>query len=140
MYTNNNFRIKIDLQLNNGIYIFEGESATGKTRLFNELRNIQKYEQSENQDKSIITYTYNDYLIYKISLQQAFDEYKESVKVIMLDRYDLYGTERDIERLMEISKWSIILIDCKQIELFSTSTIDKICFIEMTESSIKVTE
>lgn len=141
MYTNNSFQTDINIQLNNGLYIFEGESATGKTRLFNELRNIQKYEQSERLKESIVTYTYNDYLLYNVTLEDILKKYEnEKLEVIILDRYDMYGSEEYIDSLVKISKDSIILVDCKSIDKFSNCTDDNICFIEMDETSITVTD
>ncbi len=149
MYTNTNFPIDIYIQLDNGIYIFNHESSTGKTRLFKALRGIQIFEQLVHKideepvqnHASILTYTYNDLLLYNIELEPLLNDCLIDHKsVIILDRYDLYGSEMYVDVLERISKHSIILIDCNIIEKVSSFTDDKICFIEMSETSIIVTE
>lgn len=130
MYRSDELRIKIEINLENGLYAFDGESATGKTRLFRCLRDLQFMG-----DK-ILTYTYSDKLN-GISLADKLKEKASESKVIMLDRYDMYLNEEALE-LLKYSEDRIILVDCKLIE--EMQVVGRWCTIEMTESSIVVKE
>lgn len=118
----------IYIKLNTGIYIFDNESATGKTRLCKELRKNQAY------GESVASYSYNDYLlrtpISAVLTPNKFD-------VIMLDRYDMYnGVGSDL--IKECATNSIILIDCKA--PLKVSAMCDICFISMSSDRIEVSE
>lgn len=54
MYSNSKYNVTINIYLENGIYVFDEDSATGKTRLCNELKELQKL------GEPVIGYTYND--------------------------------------------------------------------------------
>lgn len=118
--------IKVDLQ--NGIYVFNSESAIGKTRLYKELRRNQQY------GEAVASYSYEDYLLgVPISNVLIPNKYK----LIMLDRYDMYSGEgADLISLCKNN--SIILIDCKSDLPFSTEY--NWCTIEMTAKLIEVVE
>lgn len=124
MYKNSLYRPNINVELDNGIYIFDSESATGKTYLCKQLKKLRAY------GESVISITYNNILTgFKL------DDMQEQYKVIMLDRYDLY---RNIgHKLLERFKnKSIILIDCKLGYIEGLDS--EICFIELTNNSIEV--
>ena len=55
--SSNNYGTIIDINLENGIYIFDNQSATGKTRLCKALRDCQKY------GEPVASYTYDDKLL-----------------------------------------------------------------------------
>lgn len=129
MYANDKYAISINVELKqSGIYVFDSESAIGKTRLFKELRKHQTYREA------VSTYTYNDKLLgHRIEDALIPNKYR----VIMLDRYDQYEGD-GAELINECAKTSIVLIDCKV--SFSVSTVDKWCTIKMSAKSIEVTE
>lgn len=119
---------KIYIDLQNGIYLFDNQSATGKTRLCKELRKNEKY------GEPVASYSYDDYLL-KIPISTVLNP--DKYKVIMLDRYDMYnGAGADL--IMECKDRCVILIDCKHTLNFSANC--DFCFIEMTESTIEVSE
>lgn len=118
----------IDIQLENGIYVFDNLAATGKTRLYKELRKYQIYE------GNVASYSYNDYLL-GMPIESVLVSSK--YKVIMLDRYDMYnGVGADLIRSCKDE--SIILIDCKRWLKFNVEY--EFCAIEMTNKLIEVFE
>lgn len=119
------YREKIYCYLIPGVYVLERSSATGKTRLYNLLEQYRKY------GLPVSGYTYYDYtqgikLLDKVRLQD---------KLIMIDRYGLYNTEF-AEEIAELSKKSVILIDCKSI---INSELDfRVAYIGMTENVLEI--
>lgn len=103
MYKNEDYNVKIYINLENGVYNFTGLSATGKTRLCKLLRDM------EIQDKNVIGYTFEDEKL-GINLENQID--KLNPKVIMLDRFDLYK-DKFTDKIEEWGKNSIVLVDCK---------------------------
>lgn len=128
MYINDEYRTAIHIKLEPGIYLFGNESATGKTRLYKELKSHMIY------DGNVVAYTYNDRLL-NIGLDTFIKN--RNPDVIMLDRYDMYNGDY-AELILNHSKHSIILIDCKGDFLVTNE--DKQCFIDMSERLIEVTE
>lgn len=126
MYKNTEYNPNVNIQLENGIYIFYAESATGKTRLYKHLKNLKAY------GEPVDSFTYNDLLIG----DKIENVLKTTNKVILLDRYSLY---RDIghELINKCANSSIILIDCKPV--FTGSINSEDCFIEITDNGIEVT-
>lgn len=120
-------RVDINIELNNGIYIFDNQAATGKTRLCSLIKEHTRY--SDNAVAS--AYTYND----KLDGYDISKVFKDEYKLIVLDRYDMYYGD-GIEYIKKFRNKAIILIDCKQ--EFNLCEYDEICFIEMTHDSIKV--
>lgn len=127
MYQTSKYATEIDIQLNNGIYIINSDSAIGKTRLCKELRKQQKY------GEPVASYTYDDRLL-GMPIENILVPNK--YKVIMLDRYDLYEGE-GAEGILKCKDNTIILIDCKG--EFTVSVDDEWCDINMTEAKIEVT-
>jgi hypothetical protein len=128
MFKLNDYHVKIDIQLNNGVYIFDNESATGKTRLAKLLLEYQSYGQP------VSSYTFSDISLGR-PIEAALDS--DKFKVIMLDRYDMYnGVGKKL--IDKCRKNSIILIDCKH--NFDVTDVDDWCYIEMTPTIIEVTQ
>lgn len=126
MYNNTKYNVKISINLENGIYVFDNESATGKTRLYKELKEHTKL------GESVFAYSYNDDKL-GIDLDKILKS--KDFKVILLDRYDMYnGSFSDI--LIDKSKSSIILIDCKNILNINYDA--DWCYIEMSSGKIEV--
>ena len=126
MYVNNKYTVKINIPLDNGIYIFDNNSATGKTRLYKELLSHQVY------GERVAAYTYNDKLLGRrvddILIPNKYD-------VIILDRYDMYyGDGADGIKACEDN--TIVLIDCKQDFLLMNT--DEWCDIDMSACEIEV--
>lgn len=119
-------RIKVDIDLENGIHVFSCSSATGKTRLFTILQ--EYYRKGE----PVLTYTYDDY-------RSGLDFYtiseKRKYQLVMIDRYDMFDSKFS-DKLLELSKNSIVLIDSKQ-QLFFTKSYGR-CYINMTPDRIEV--
>lgn len=130
MYVNTKYRTKIEIRLENGIYFFNTESATGKTRLYDCLKQIQRW------DKDVIAYSYCDVQDHK-SLHDMFLDIPKA-KVIMLDRYDMYIGYYS-EDLVKLADRCVVLIDCKKPD-FGLSDNDRVCGLEMTKNSIVVEE
>ena len=86
MYKRDDIRVKVDIQLENGIYVFLPYSATGKTYLKKQL------EYCRGLGDNVVAYTYSD-LKRGLSLQASIDALGANPDVIMLDRYDLYSTK-----------------------------------------------
>lgn len=125
MYVNAEYNPTVNINLENGIYTFDAESATGKTRLCKHLKTLNAY------GEPVDSFTYND-LLRGDTLNNVLNSKN---KVIMLDRYDLYKNEGH-ELINQCAENSIILIDCKS--AFPGSSDSQDCFIEMAENSLEV--
>lgn len=131
-YTNNyggeQFLPNIEITGEPGVYFFDLESGIGKTYLLKSLKEVASF-------KDTIAYTYNDRLFLK-DLKALVNEYRDNLKVIMLDRYDMYKNEF-VDIIDSLADKCIVLIDVKEYE-------DVQCEftgwagIKRTEDSIKV--
>lgn len=118
-------KVKVIINLDNGVYYFDEESATGKTRLAKVFRGY-------TQDYPVASYSYDD-----LALKIPFDTLVKpgEQKVLVIDRYDIYkGTLT--EQIKEFAKTGIVLIDCKG----NPGVKCNLCFIEMTADTIEVHE
>lgn len=126
MFVIDEYDVEIRVKLDNGIYILNNQSATGKTRLCKQLDRYRAY------GEAVASYTYNDYLkglpIETVLIPGKF-------KVIMIDRYDMYEGI-GIELMKQCMKDSVILVDCKRPVVISDE--DDWCDIEMTANCIEV--
>ncbi len=125
MYINDEYNPTVKINLENGIYTFDAESATGKTRLCKHLKKLKAY------GELVDSFTYDD-LLRGDTLDKVL---RAENKVIMLDRYDLYKSEGH-ELINRCAEHSIILIDCKSPFLGSPESED--CCITMTENWLEV--
>ena len=88
---------RIEIDLDNGLYIFHPWDADGKTYLCNELKRLQ-----------VIGYTYHDYKVER-NLWEMIDTVKP--EVIMLDRADLYGEDPEIlDTLRKAQDNAVVLV------------------------------
>lgn len=126
MYKNNEYAVKLDIQMENGLYVFTDQSAVGKTRLYKELRSHQL------DGECVMSYSYTDKL-QGINLVDMLN--KRKYDVIMLDRYTMYNGD-GAEEIVKLRDKSIILIDCK--ENFNLVDDEEICCIKMTQDKIEV--
>ena len=117
---------KIDIDLNNGIYIFDKVSGSGKTYLFNILSKI-----TSTTDFLCITYTNHSFIEDLKSLCN-----RRNTKLLFLDRYDLY-CDKFKEDIMSLSKDITVILDLKNIpnDIYINSSS---CYIELTKDCIKV--
>lgn len=117
----------IDIKLNPGIYVFDDEAATGKTRLFNELRDDTTLV------GKVLAVTYADIHIRGVDVNQLIQNGNH--ELIVLDRYDrMDGIDKDV--LINASKHAIILIDCKDTSDWVYGT--DFCSIQMNRNGIEV--
>lgn len=129
MWTNKDKKQSVDITINldNGLYIMDLYSASGKTRLTNLIKLLEAY------GEPVVGYTYNDYLENKYDFREYLD--RKNPKVIILDRYDMYyEAYKDV-----LEKWrnkAIVLVDSKS--GFGLPQVDDLTYIEMTETSIEV--
>lgn len=120
-------RVELIFNLSNGIYLFDDQSAIGKTRLAKVMSKYAAY------GESVASFTYNDKLR-GISLESFLSS--TNAKVILIDRYDMYN-EDAYEEMINKSTESVILIDCKG--NFSVTDKYEMCLLKMTPNEIEVT-
>ena len=126
MFRLDKYAVKIMINLENGIYVFDNESATGKTRLCKLLREYQAY------GEKVASYTYNDKLL-GVPINEVLEPTK--YKVIMLDRYDLYeGYGKEF--INKCASDAIILVDCK--DKFTVTNEEDWCSIDLKPDRIEV--
>lgn len=126
MFRLDKYAVKIMINLENGIYVFDNESATGKTRLCKLLREYQAY------GEKVASYTYNDKLL-GVPISEILEPSK--YKVILLDRYDLYeGYGKEL--INKCAKEAIILVDCK--DKFTVTNEEDWCSIDLKPDRIEV--
>lgn len=127
MYKSEDYTTKIYVNLKAGVYIFERQSASGKTHLCKCLRKLCSYGDPVN------AYTYED-VLRGVSSKSVLVPNKYAV--IMLDRFDLYKDAGTIELIKECAKTSVILIDCKQTSnLFEDN---EMCCVQFEPGRIEV--
>lgn len=115
----------IRIQLNNGVYVFDSESATGKTYLWSMLRGLT----SRN---DIMCISYPEAKMIK-SLYSIDDI--ENVRLVFLDRYDMYSPKYSHE-IKQLASHCSILLDCKQCENYEGPV--EYCTLKMTRDSLEV--
>lgn len=118
----------IKVELENGVYVFDGDSSTGKTYLCNLLKEKCCY------GEPVTGYSYDDYLLnVDIGTRLIPNKYK----VIMLDRYDMFhGVGEDL--IKACAKNAVVLIDSKTPLNFKVDYDS--CGIELTKDLIRVVE
>lgn len=101
----NDIQILIDLEA--GLYVLPGDGATGKTYL-GKLLQAAKANGVEN--VAYVTYDAD------LTEQGILDKLKVMQDgVLVVDRFDLYQSEAVVERLKQISKGSVVLVDVKNL-------------------------
>lgn len=111
----------------NGIYQFTAESATGKTYLYKQAYKLYKV----TDDIFPLTYTRGVDVINLLEkeLQQ------HNVKIVLLDRFDLYVTKELIEYLERIRDSYIVVLDYKRSTMALQVKAD-ICYIRLGKDVI----
>lgn len=123
MFTINKALIKIDIQLNNGVYYFDEELATGKTRLTKLLRGYM-------QDFPVSSYSYDD-LVAGLDFDKVVKPSEQ--KLLVIDRYDLYKG-RFKEQIEKLAKTGIVILDCNGDPLIPC----ELCYLNMQDDKIEV--
>ena len=116
---------RIRLQLNKGVYIFDCESATGKTYLWDMLRTL-----TSRDDIRCISYPESKLLKSLYDIDNI-----ENVNLIFLDRYDMYSPKYQ-EEIKQLASSCSILMDCKQCENYEGRV--EYCTIKMTRDSLEL--
>lgn len=131
MYKLDKYSTELDIQLENGIYIFDTESGTGKTRLYWLLRDLMA------SGEQVYAVTYDDILRGE-DIVQMVKRFKP--KLIVIDRYHMYIDKNTTKYLQSLSDNAIILVDYKGDEnITNKSNIsDEVCFINMEIDKIEV--
>lgn len=116
---------EVIIDLENGVYEFMENSATGKTYLLNMLKMASVKE-------PVIGYTYSDHLDGSVLMERCLRS-----KVIMFDRYDMYaGCYKDI--ILACKDNSIILLDNKTYDRLGLDM--GYCGVKLTRGRIEVSE
>lgn len=126
MYCNDKYSLKIDIKLNNGVYVFPNESSSGKSWLCKRLKRMHELGEPVN------AYTFSD-RFHSQELEEILIPQK--YKVILLDRFDIYKNECH-NLIKKCSNDSIILIDCK--DNFNVDVDFKISRISINPECIEV--
>ena len=122
----NQLRTKVRINLDVGIYQFFSYSATGKTYLYDVLRDYQLY------GLPVVAITYDP-----LNHTRLTDLIKPDTRLIMLDRYDMYYGEY-AGVLKRLADKCIILIDSKEPLEFGEYAL--YCDINITPNEIEVSE
>lgn len=96
--------ISISSNVDKGIYLFEQQSSTGKTRLFQLLNTLR------SRGLNVFGYTYDDYM-----KNISKDVIPGNVQLLLVDRYDMYIGKIN-EKIIEVfNNGGLVLLDSKQI-------------------------
>ena len=128
MFELTKYSTKIRINLENGIWVFDAQSATGKTRLSKLLKDLDAL------GEPVGSITYYDILRGDLTVESFLS--REKYRVVLLDRYDMYSNLGH-EAICACARRAIVLIACKQ--GYTGSRDDGVCFIETTADSINIT-
>jgi len=99
------YRTQILVDAEQGLYIFDDESAIGKTRLYHELKGLQAA------GEPVCAIRFDDGVPIR-ELKRWTDE--REIKVVMVDRYDMYHNKELDNLLGELCQKMSVLLDCKR--------------------------
>lgn len=99
------YRTQIVVDAEQGLYIFDDESAIGKTRLYHELKGLQAA------GEPVCAIRYDDGV--PIQELKKWTDGRE-MKVVMVDRYDMYQNPELDELLKGLCQRVVVLLDCKR--------------------------
>lgn len=115
---------KLKINLSNGIYEIYPESGTGKTYLYNYLRELP------NGEYPVFAITLNDFNVQK-NIEIPLDR-----KLYLFDRYDMYNG-KFIKEMEYLRDKAIVLVDVKTLIDGLTGCIDT-CEIQFTSNTFEV--
>lgn len=104
MYTIDEFRIKVAVELGSGVYRLDAESGVGKTFLAGLFERYREY------GARVRAYSYQDFLD-GVLIEDVLDPGKYDV--VILDRYDMYYGE-GVQRMQDVKGKMIVLADSKR--------------------------
>lgn len=116
----------VNINLENGIYQFCCESATGKTRLYDVIKSYQ------HTGCNVTAYSYTD-LQDGLNLEEVVNRIHP--QLLLIDRYDMFN-DMYHESILRVSENCIVLIDSKDVLTFSDYYTT--CEINMTPTAIEV--
>jgi hypothetical protein len=119
---------KVVINIDNGIYAFMDESATGKTYMMNLLDAASRLKLVD-----ALCMTYDSDLSEMEVISKLTDKKYE---IIFMDKFDNYITKDICKTLMEI-KDTIVLLDLKDLNLLYGIGVN-IAFVKLGEHSIEV--
>lgn len=117
----------IDIK-DNGIYFMERCGATGKTYLG------KQFEKLLNIGFPVVYVTWKTN-----SIIEELEQKGSQVQIILLDRFDLYCTDKNVKLIEKLSKNHIILLDLKKIGAYNYIR-HKFCYIRLTRQEIYVSD
>ena len=118
--------IDIKVNLQNGIYTFRNNSGIGKSYLVSLLKSYAA------DGEPVMAYTYTDMII-GVQFNNVVKPGEQ--KLLVIDRYDLYS-DAFTEQIEKFAETGVVLIDIKG----STNLQSKLCYLDMTEHMIEVSE
>lgn len=126
MFKIDKYNIKVEFNMDNGIYVPTCEAGTGKTWLCKTLKKYNSF------GESVAAYDYQDY---KNSIQLKDIVIPNRYKAIMIDRYDMFSEDIDESLFNLCRNNTIIIVDSK----FGLNSIDyDVCKFQLGMNSIKV--
>lgn len=114
--------VQLDLNLENGVYVFDSEASTGKTYLLSLIQNSVSTPE-------YMGITYRDVIKLEVDLPRLVE--KNNPVLLVIDRYDMYAGKYDTY-IKEWAKRMIVLVDAKQWRL-SICPVQG-CFIRLCSS------
>lgn len=118
--------VTVNINLENGIYQFCCESATGKTRLYDIIKLYQRARYN------VIAYSYTD-LQDGLCLGEVINRIHS--KLLLIDRYGMFD-DMYHENILKVSENCIVLIDSKNVLTFNDYYTT--CEIIMTPTNIDI--
>lgn len=131
MYTCYKGSPRVEIKLENGIYVFEHESATGKSYLARRLKELRCYS-----SEPVDSFTFQDTRVHGdiCSTLDGPDFTARELQVLLLDRYDLYcGKYTDF--VNSLKDCCIVLVDCKGL---SGLQVTDMCWVKYSKQRIVV--
>ncbi|MCI9180605.1 MAG: hypothetical protein HFG50_11485 [Lachnospiraceae bacterium] len=121
------YSVKINVNLDNGVYVFDNESATGKSRLYSLVKKYSAY------GEPVAGYTFEDFCR-GLDITAVLNPKKFAL--VVLDRLDMYSNRSILSLIEKSAHDCIILVDCKND--FQVNIDYDWCYINMTANAIEV--
>ena len=113
----------IEVNLPNGMYVFDNLSGTGKTYLYQIVRQLSSMPEL------------------RVTACRNVEEFNsmaaDTAKLVVVDRYDLWGDDSMSERLASISENAVVLVDAKT---FLTGAVERsdLCTIHVDDGRMVI--
>lgn len=129
MYRLDKYNVKLDIDLENSIYIFDPDSSTGKSRLYWLIREYMEME------KEIYSVSYGDILRGENPAEIIAER---NPVLVMFDRFDMYINQGYKELLKSLSDRAIVLVDYKGEEKITNGSAEWLAFLDVQLDKIEV--